>query len=238
MAGIALKPLTVSFHEYGFNAKLNSENQFGPWFMLSDKQRQQLGNPMGPSNPQALNRYSYVMNNPVKYTDPSGHFGVTVHNTSRVTLHFSHDEALALWNALNSGAVTEILVIFGAIASTLALAGLPGMVITGILSSLISFIALGAWILYRLDSVYGNQGLDITVNSSGQIERIGPPTLGRQTGIFYQDALTRCLMTGEGCYQHPGDPCPDGSNGCGNTGVVPLPKKEAPAKTPVPEGSS
>ncbi len=26
-----------------------------------------------PANPQSLNRYSYVMNNPVKYTDPSGH---------------------------------------------------------------------------------------------------------------------------------------------------------------------
>jgi len=26
-----------------------------------------------PGNPQALNRYSYVLNNPLKYTDPSGH---------------------------------------------------------------------------------------------------------------------------------------------------------------------
>ena len=26
-----------------------------------------------PGNPQSLNRYSYVLNNPVKYTDPSGH---------------------------------------------------------------------------------------------------------------------------------------------------------------------
>jgi hypothetical protein len=35
--------------------------------------RQQHGSPMGPANPQALNRYSYVQNNPLKYTDPSGH---------------------------------------------------------------------------------------------------------------------------------------------------------------------
>ena len=27
-----------------------------------------------PGNPQALNRYSYVLNNPLKYTDPSGHY--------------------------------------------------------------------------------------------------------------------------------------------------------------------
>jgi hypothetical protein len=86
MDGIALKPLTVSFVEPGFNSKLNSENQFGPWFMLSDKERQQLGNPMGPSNPQALNRYSYVQNNPVKYTDPSGH---TVRLTQEQALNYA-----------------------------------------------------------------------------------------------------------------------------------------------------
>jgi hypothetical protein len=27
-----------------------------------------------PGNPQALNRYSYTLNNPVKYTDPTGHY--------------------------------------------------------------------------------------------------------------------------------------------------------------------
>jgi pyocin large subunit-like protein len=27
-----------------------------------------------PYNPQALNRYAYALNNPVKYTDPSGHY--------------------------------------------------------------------------------------------------------------------------------------------------------------------
>jgi hypothetical protein len=27
----------------------------------------------GPANPQLLNRYSYVQNNPLKYTDPTGH---------------------------------------------------------------------------------------------------------------------------------------------------------------------
>ncbi len=26
-----------------------------------------------PYNPQSLNRYSYTLNNPVRYTDPSGH---------------------------------------------------------------------------------------------------------------------------------------------------------------------
>jgi len=73
MDGIALKPLTVSFSEPGFVSKLNQENQFGPWFTLSDKDKEQLGSSMGPQNPQSLNRYSYVLNNPLRFTDPSGH---------------------------------------------------------------------------------------------------------------------------------------------------------------------
>lgn len=73
MDGVAVKPLTVSFHEGGFLSKLNTESKLGFWFQLSDKQREQAGSPWGPSNPQALNRYSYVQNNPLKYTDPTGH---------------------------------------------------------------------------------------------------------------------------------------------------------------------
>jgi RHS repeat-associated protein len=73
MKGIALKPLTVDFHEPGFVGSLNSENQQGFWFRLSDEQRQEVGSPWGPANPQALNRYSYVQNNPMRYTDPTGH---------------------------------------------------------------------------------------------------------------------------------------------------------------------
>ena len=74
MDGVALKPLTVDFHEPGFVSKLSTENGFGFWFQLSDDEQKQLGSQWGPANPQALNRYSYTQNNPIRYTDPTGHF--------------------------------------------------------------------------------------------------------------------------------------------------------------------
>ena len=32
-----------------------------------------------PANPQSLNRYSYTLGNPLRYTDPSGHWGKDIH---------------------------------------------------------------------------------------------------------------------------------------------------------------
>ncbi|NOK70217.1 MAG: hypothetical protein GFH27_549323n66 [Chloroflexi bacterium AL-W] len=66
MDGVALAPLTVAFHDPAFNAAL------GPELRASDTDRDTLHGG-GPSNPQDLNRYSYARNNPVRYTDPSGH---------------------------------------------------------------------------------------------------------------------------------------------------------------------
>ena len=78
--GVQLKGLTADFHEPGFAAQIGGENTLGFWFELSDQQRQQVGVPWGPANPQALNRYSYVLNAPVKATDPSGH------NSNKITI--------------------------------------------------------------------------------------------------------------------------------------------------------
>ena len=63
----------MDFHETGFVNGLNAENRQGFWFQLTQAQRQEANAPWGPQNPQALNRYAYVQNNPLRYTDPSGH---------------------------------------------------------------------------------------------------------------------------------------------------------------------
>ena len=60
--GVALRPLTVDFHETGLLGGLNSEGA------RADKL--DWG---GPADPQGLNRYSYVRNNPMGATDPTGH---------------------------------------------------------------------------------------------------------------------------------------------------------------------
>ncbi len=80
--GTALRPLTVDFHELGIVIGVAGENAFtqeaGFWFQLSDQDRRRAKVDSGPGNPQALARYSYVLNNPLRYTDPSGHFVLLV----------------------------------------------------------------------------------------------------------------------------------------------------------------
>ncbi|NOK78450.1 MAG: hypothetical protein GFH24_608350n108 [Chloroflexi bacterium AL-N5] len=71
MDGVALSPLTVAFHDPAFNAAL------GPELRASDTDRDTLHGG-GPYNPQDLNRYSYARNNPVRYTDPTGHWTFSI----------------------------------------------------------------------------------------------------------------------------------------------------------------
>jgi hypothetical protein len=71
--------LTVDFHEGGFASAVAGENsqtlRKGFWFQLSGRDR---GDVVGPHNPQALSRYAYALDNPLKYVDPTGHFLVEV----------------------------------------------------------------------------------------------------------------------------------------------------------------
>jgi len=76
-SGTALRPLTVDFHESGFAAGLAQEDAFtqarGFRFQQRGQDRQQAKADTGPGNPQALDRYSYALDNPLRYTDPTGH---------------------------------------------------------------------------------------------------------------------------------------------------------------------
>jgi RHS repeat-associated protein len=76
-SGSRLTTLTTDFHE--FIGQVTKENQavlqYGPFFQWSEKVRKDNPAPSGPLNPQALNRYAYCLNNPLRYVDPTGHFG-------------------------------------------------------------------------------------------------------------------------------------------------------------------
>jgi hypothetical protein len=67
--------LTVDFHESGFLTSAAGENATtlnkGFWFQLGEGDKQRV--PYGSENSQALNRYAYVLDNPVRYIDPTGH---------------------------------------------------------------------------------------------------------------------------------------------------------------------
>ena len=61
--------LTVDFHESGFLNSVQREHSL----ILEKGFWSRTRSVSGPMNPQALNRYAYVLNNPIRYIDPSGH---------------------------------------------------------------------------------------------------------------------------------------------------------------------
>jgi RHS repeat-associated protein len=69
--------LTVDYYEPNFISAVQKEHDLvlekGFWFQLSGQERREVKDPWGPLNPQTLNRYAYVLNNPLRYVDPTGH---------------------------------------------------------------------------------------------------------------------------------------------------------------------
>jgi RHS repeat-associated protein len=91
--------LTVDFRENDFLSSVKKENQLtlqeGFWFQLSDESASKV-DPSGPANPQALNRYAYALNNPIRYVDPTGHWPKKVYRVS-------YKDALVLVAQLEQG---------------------------------------------------------------------------------------------------------------------------------------
>jgi RHS repeat-associated protein len=127
MDGVAVKSLTVSFHEAAFRGKLATENALGFWFQFTDDQRRQHGSPMGPAQPQALNRYSYVLNNPLRWTDPGGHTVYLSQEQARVFVDYLRQMARELTNRAE-GRPDNVKGVIAAVAG--AFSGLLGNVIS------------------------------------------------------------------------------------------------------------
>lgn len=78
---VALTPLQVGAFESGFVVQVAMENQeiarYGFPFQRDARTLSRTKAHWGPSDPQLLNRYSYVSNNPLRYVDWTGHFRLT-----------------------------------------------------------------------------------------------------------------------------------------------------------------
>ncbi|MBK9944997.1 MAG: RHS repeat-associated core domain-containing protein [Kouleothrix sp.] len=116
MDGVQLRPLTVDFHEPGFVGTLNTESVQPFWFQLRDADKQQAGSPWGPQEAQALNRYSYVQNAPVTYSDPSGH-SVYMDGDEAMSYADELDQAAAMLHKAKS--ITDYSIKGGAILTAL-----------------------------------------------------------------------------------------------------------------------
>ncbi|GAB4215086.1 MAG: carbohydrate-binding domain-containing protein [Roseiflexaceae bacterium] len=136
MGKTAYTPLTVDFHEDEFASGLAAENR---------GERTDV-NAFGPSNAQALNRYSYVQNNPLKYTDPSGHL---VYLSREEAYNFRYDVLMPLIEELQSKQASAEAII-GILLGGLALAGEAGDLV-GEIAGLLGFAAAGGSLTGEID---------------------------------------------------------------------------------------
>jgi len=192
MDGVAVKLLTVSFHEGGFLSKGNAENRMGFWFQLDDQGRQQMGSPMGPANPQALNRYSYVQNNPLKYTDPSGHTAyLTADQANRLVAQLD-DAANFLSDLEYLAGVGDVALIAAKIRDyivTLTAAGGTALWVSGLLGAIMAIVLVEGtgllhfaaselrWFANQIRTYTGPDGIAIATDDAG-----GVYFLNRTTG--------------------------------------------------------
>ncbi len=114
----ALRPLTVDFHEGGFLTSIAQEDAFtqqhGFWFELSNADRGKAKSAWGPDDPQALNRYAYALDNPLQYTDPTGHYFRIIKAVMPIMVDFF---AKAVQQLKDSSSSVDILGVLASAAS-------------------------------------------------------------------------------------------------------------------------
>ncbi len=212
--------LTVDFHESGFLTSAAKENatalQKGFWFQLSGEDRQQARDPWGPRNPQALSRYAYVLNNPLRYTDPSGHTWYLDYKQAKDFANSLHDLAAAISfggsiaEVVQGAAIGIVAELIGAIAAAAGIAiaalGVVGALAVGyMLERFATAIdranddgmgnaGLGVAIQFTVDDGTADGGFfEILNRSTGQVQTFSAPLMnwfiGRNSSLGFQAGL-------------------------------------------------
>jgi RHS repeat-associated protein len=88
----------------------------------------------GPANPQNLNRYAYVTNNPLNHADPTGHCGTSGFRATAVSV-MSGDCTRRAYDALTKAKTTEGKVVSGAVMVASAVGAAAGWVGGAILAA-------------------------------------------------------------------------------------------------------
>jgi len=183
-----LTPLTVNLGE--FVEQVNAENrevlQFGAFFQWDSKTRREHNVPMGPANPQALNRYAYCLNNPLRYVDPTGHFQVelSAEEAGELMNTLEQISSFSLWSGLASEGVSIVSALSGKQAISdesvaLILGGLPVKVAAVILALSAIDMMLTYDDLNNIRIAMGDLGADET----GAKISINPRMLGSKLTI-------------------------------------------------------
>jgi hypothetical protein len=141
---------------------------------------------MGPANPQALNRYSYVQNNPLKYTDPTGHTVYLSHAEAQLFVDFLREMARELTRAAE-GQSSNVQDVIASVAS--AFAGIVGNILHKL------FLNLSALEWKRIAKLWE------LADTIEQVNAMSPDGVaiatGANSGIYGYDAYILNRNTGE-----------------------------------------